>query len=190
MTVRRHQIRAISTSIERLTRPIFQRRGFGGAGIVEHWEDIVGSHLASACTPERISYPGQSRRGGTLHLRIGSSSLALEIQHLEPQIIERINSHFGYGAIARLRIQHGRGRSSGARCAPRRHRGGRAERRVARPWARRDGAQRRQEESLEWFRINMNHLTGMIFPRGRCGACPMQRHRTAPTRKTDLLPSN
>ena len=107
MTVRRHQIRAISTSIERLTRPIFQRRGFGGAGIVEHWEDIVGSHLASACTPERISYPGQSRRGGTLHLRIGSSSLALEIQHLEPQIIERINSHFGYGAIARLRIQHG-----------------------------------------------------------------------------------
>ena len=59
MTVRRHQIRAISTSIERLTRPIFQRRGFGGAGIVEHWEDIVGSQLAGACLPERISYPGQ-----------------------------------------------------------------------------------------------------------------------------------
>ena len=42
-----------------------------------------------------------------MHLRVGSSSLALEVQHLEPQIIERINSHFGYGAIARLRIQHG-----------------------------------------------------------------------------------
>lgn len=107
MTVRRHQIRSISASVERLTRPIFQRRGFGGAGIIEHWPDIVGSHLAGACLPERISYPGQSRRGGTLHLRVDSSSLALEIQHLEPQIIERINSHFGYGAIARLRIQHG-----------------------------------------------------------------------------------
>ena len=107
MTVRRHQIRSISASVERLTRPIFQRRGFGGAGISEHRPDIVGSHLAGACLPERISYPGQSRRGGTLHLRVDSSSLALEIQHLEPQIIERINSHFGYGAIARLRIQHG-----------------------------------------------------------------------------------
>ena len=107
MTVRRHQIRSISASVERLTRPIFQRRGFGGAGIIVHWPDIVGSHLAGACLPERISYPGQSRRGGTLHLRVDSSSLALEIQHLEPQIIERINSHFGYGAIARLRIQHG-----------------------------------------------------------------------------------
>jgi hypothetical protein len=107
MTVRRYQIRSSSASVERLTRPIFQRRGFGGAGIIEHWEDIVGSHLAGACLPERISYPGQSRSGGTLHLRVGSSSLALEIQHLEPQIIERINSHFGYGAIGRLRIQHG-----------------------------------------------------------------------------------
>ena len=107
MTVRRYQIRSISASVERLTRPIFQRRGFGGAGIVEHWPDIVGSHLAGACIPERISYPGQSRRGGTLHLRVGSSSLAPEIQHMELQIIERINSHFGYGAIARLRIQHG-----------------------------------------------------------------------------------
>jgi hypothetical protein len=107
MTVRRYQIRSISASVERLTRPIFQRRGFGGASIVEHWPDIVGSQLGGACLPERISYPGQSRRGGTLLLRVGSSSLALEIQHLEPQIIERINSHFGYGAIARLRIQHG-----------------------------------------------------------------------------------
>ena len=106
MTVRRHQIRSIAPSVERLTRLVFQRRGFAGANIVEHWSDIVGPQLAGACIPERITYPGQSRRAGILHLRIGSSSLALEIQHLEPQIIERINSHFGYGAIERLRIQH------------------------------------------------------------------------------------
>ncbi|MAF48202.1 MAG: hypothetical protein CMM10_08060 [Rhodospirillaceae bacterium] len=107
MTVKRHQVRAISTSIDRLTRPIFARRGFAAAGIVDHWAEIMGSALASASFPERISYPGQSRRGGTLHLRVESSALALEIQHLEPQIIERINSHFGYGAVGRVRILHG-----------------------------------------------------------------------------------
>ena len=41
---------------------------------------------------------------------------------------------------------------------------------------------------LERFRMNMNHLTGSeapglrwvkSAPRGRCGACPMQRHRAA-----------
>ena len=106
MTVRRHQIRTIASSVERLTRPVFQRRGFAGTEIVEHWGHIVGPRLAEVCIPERITYPAQSRRSGILHLRIGSSSLALEIQHLEPQIVERINSHFGYSAIERLRIQH------------------------------------------------------------------------------------
>ncbi|NQV54521.1 MAG: DUF721 domain-containing protein [Rhodospirillales bacterium] len=107
MTVRRHQIKAIGASIEKLTRPIFAKRGFGAGGIVEHWADIMGSVLANASFPERITYPMGKRVNGTLQLRIASSGLALEIQHLEPQIIERINSHFGYAAVAKLRIIHG-----------------------------------------------------------------------------------
>ena len=35
------------------------------------------------------------------------SPLALEIQHLAPQIIDRLNSYYGHAAIARLNIIQG-----------------------------------------------------------------------------------
>ena len=33
--------------------------------------------------------------------------MALEVQHMAPQIIERINAHFGAGTLARLQIVQG-----------------------------------------------------------------------------------
>ena len=44
---------------------------------------------------------------GTLHVRIDSGSLAIELQHLEPLLIERINGYFGYRAVARLKLLQG-----------------------------------------------------------------------------------
>jgi len=106
-TVRRHQIRAVGTSVEKLMKPIFGARGFGAAGVITEWEKIVGPVLARSTVPERIAYAQGERSEGTLHLRVGTSSLALELQHLVPQMIERINSHFGYRAVARVRIIQG-----------------------------------------------------------------------------------
>lgn len=106
-TVRRHQIRTLGVSVEKLMKPVFGARGFGAGAVLTDWEQIVGPVLARATVPERIAYPQGERSEGTLHLRVGTSSLALELQHLEPQMIERINSHFGYRAVARLRILQG-----------------------------------------------------------------------------------
>jgi hypothetical protein len=36
-----------------------------------------------------------------------SGALALELQHLEPQVLERINGYFGYRAVGRLKIYQG-----------------------------------------------------------------------------------
>ena len=106
-TVRRHQIRAVGAAVEWLMKPILGARGFGAASVITQWEQIVGPVLARATAPERIAYPQGERGNGTLHLKVSSASLALELQHLEPQMIERINSHFGYRAVARLRILQG-----------------------------------------------------------------------------------
>ena len=41
-----------------------------------------------------------------LRVRVGGAA-ALEIQHMEPQIIERVNGYFGYRAIDRLQLVQG-----------------------------------------------------------------------------------
>lgn len=104
MTIPRKQFRAIGASIEKIVKPVFGRRGFGEAAIVTDWAEIVGPVLAKHTFPKQISYPGRSRSDGTLLLRIDSSAMALELQHLEPQLREKINTYFGYSAIARIRI--------------------------------------------------------------------------------------
>jgi hypothetical protein len=100
----RPRLRTIGGTVEKLTRPIFGKRGFAEAAIVTDWGAIVGEAFARHTRPDRVSYPPHKRSGGTLHVRIDSSALALELQHLQPQLIERINSYFGYGAIAGVRI--------------------------------------------------------------------------------------
>ena len=59
----------------------------------------------AACPRGWRAAPGG--RGGTLHVRVGSGALALELQHLEPVVIERINTYFGYRAVERLKLVHG-----------------------------------------------------------------------------------
>ena len=107
MTIRRYQSRSISATVEKLTRPIFGKRGFGHGAIINDWPTITGSILAQHTFPEKITYPRGERGNGTLHLRIDSPALALELQHLEPQLLERINTHFGYRAVADIKIIQG-----------------------------------------------------------------------------------
>ena len=107
MTIPRKRFRAIGVNIEKIVKPIFGRRGFGGAAIVNSWVEVVGSVLARHTFPEQISYPNGSRLDGTLHLRVNSSAMALELQHLAPQLQDKINTYFGYRAISRIKIVQG-----------------------------------------------------------------------------------
>jgi hypothetical protein len=45
---------------------------------------------------------------------------ALELQHLKPQILDRINSHFGYAAVAELRFKQGSAMRSARSKSPKR----------------------------------------------------------------------
>jgi hypothetical protein len=97
--------RALAATVAQITKPVFGRRGFAEGAVLTHWPDIVGPHLAAHTAPERIARSKDD--AGTLHLRIDSGALALELQHLEPVIVERINGYFGYRAVARLRLIQG-----------------------------------------------------------------------------------
>lgn len=99
--------RAIAGQVERLTRPALAKRGLAGAAIVAEWPAIVGPALASQTCPLRIAWPRGEAGEGTLHLRVASGAMAMQLQHLEPQVLDRINGFFGYRAVGRLAISQG-----------------------------------------------------------------------------------
>jgi hypothetical protein len=108
MTVqeRRGGLRAIAAEIPHIAATALGKRGFGEAQLVTQWEAVMGPELAAKLAPDRLSFTRGARVGGTLRLRV-ASAFAIEAQHLEPVLIERINGFFGYGAVARIVLVQG-----------------------------------------------------------------------------------
>ena len=90
--------------VDRLTKGMLGRQGFAHGAIVSQWPDIVGADMARHTQPEKIVFSRDGVSGGTVHLRCDSGALATELQHLEPQILERINMFFGYQAVVRIKL--------------------------------------------------------------------------------------
>ncbi|MCI0431159.1 MAG: DciA family protein [Rhodospirillales bacterium] len=103
---RTHAMLSLAVTLPKVTRRTLGRHGLAEGGLVTDWAAIVGSTIAERSLPLRLSFTGGERREGTLHVRV-SGALALELQHLEPQVLERINGYFGYRAVGRLRIHQG-----------------------------------------------------------------------------------
>ena len=79
--------------------------------ILSKWPQIVGSFFAEHSEPDKISRLtedfdefDQPIFKNFLHVRV-SPAAAVEFQHYKDTIIEKINSFFGYKAIADLRLQ-------------------------------------------------------------------------------------
>ena len=104
---RQNRAESLGSTVSRLTKPLFVRRGLADGAIAREWREIVGSMISSHSQPERISYQDSNRHNGILHLRVDHSAMATELQHLEPQLLERINGYFGFKAVARMHFIHG-----------------------------------------------------------------------------------
>ena len=107
---RRNGVARLSADLPALTKTAFRNtlggRGFAEAGLITEWASIVGADVARMSRPLQLAFPRGERKGGVLTLECGGAA-ALEMQHLKPQILDRINSHFGYAAVAELRFRQG-----------------------------------------------------------------------------------
>jgi hypothetical protein len=95
--------RRLADNLRRLTKGLCAEQGFAQSDIITRWRDIVGPHLADHCVSERLSFP-RGQDGGTLHI-VAGGAFATELQHMAPEIIERINGYFGFPAVARLALR-------------------------------------------------------------------------------------
>ncbi|WP_448662372.1 DUF721 domain-containing protein [Sphingomonas sp. CJ20] len=103
---RSNRARAVSELLPDVGRAAFRKFGFVQHAIVSRWGEIVGERYARVSAPESIRFPQGKRAEGVLSLVI-SGAHAPMMQHIAPEIIERVNRFFGYEAVARLAIRHG-----------------------------------------------------------------------------------
>jgi hypothetical protein len=98
--IRSFSMRPIGGLIARVTRAGYRRRSPAAAQIMMDWLEIMGPVLGPRTVPQKLS-------AGTLTIGC-QGPVAMELQHLSTQLIERLNTHLGQSgdnaAIQRLRF--------------------------------------------------------------------------------------
>ncbi|CDO37314.1 MULTISPECIES: DUF721 domain-containing protein [Novosphingobium] len=100
------QARAISDLMPEVGRTAFRRFGFVQSSVVTRWPEIVGARHARVCSPESIRFPPGEKSDGILQLVVMPAHAPM-IQHVIPEIIDRVNRFFGYNAVAKAKIRQG-----------------------------------------------------------------------------------
>jgi hypothetical protein len=98
--------RPAGVALAQVTKAAFRKRGFTRREILTQWPSIVGDLMARYSCPERLQFGRDRNEGATLVVRAGSG-FATELQHLHPIVLDRINTFFGYQAVARITIIQG-----------------------------------------------------------------------------------
>lgn len=98
--------RAIGELMPQIGRTAFRRFGFVQSSVVSRWPEIVGEAHARVCLPEAIRFPPGEKSEGILQLVVLPAHAPL-IQHVIPEIMERVNRFFGYRAVAKVKMRQG-----------------------------------------------------------------------------------
>lgn len=88
--------RSLGALVPALTRPVFRRRAPATAQVFADWPGIVGPGLAALTAPRQL-------QGGTLVVAC-TGPVAMELQHLSVELLNRINRHLGSRTVSRLRF--------------------------------------------------------------------------------------
>lgn len=114
---------AVGAFVPSIARAAFEANGFPIASVLSDWPEIIGPEFAGITVPERLIWPrdrdvvegdavtrgarsAHRRTGATLVIRV-EGPRALEVQHMATQFLDRINTYFGYRAIADMRLVQG-----------------------------------------------------------------------------------
>ncbi len=91
--------------------PACRKRGFASVDIVAAWVDIVGERYGTRVQPDKLVWPRQPDRSdpeaapqpATLVVHTDGAT-ALMLSHDSSQVIERINTFYGWAAVGRIKI--------------------------------------------------------------------------------------
>ncbi len=90
-------LRPFSSSIPKTLKKHLRKGGYNYAHIVDNWTKIVSQKISNSCYPITVKI-GKEMRNGNLVLNVIHGK-ELEVEYEKNDIIDKINSFFGYNCI-------------------------------------------------------------------------------------------
>lgn len=94
----------VATAVMPIVKNILGKKGMIIADILTIWEQIVGEEMAAYSLPRKIDFKKNEKSNGIIHIVVPGGAFALELQHRENFLLEKINAYFGYQAVTGMRI--------------------------------------------------------------------------------------
>ena len=95
-------LRPMSKTLPNGLKTILKKGGYNYASIINNWSDLVGKQISDVCYPKSIK-TGKELRDGVLFLNVAHGDQLL-VEYSKKDIIDKINSFFGYQFVKEIRL--------------------------------------------------------------------------------------
>ncbi len=95
-------LRTVSNSLPKTLNKILKKGGHNYSSIINNWTEIVGKKTSDLCYPKSVK-TNKELKNGTLVLSVGHGN-QLDVEYDKKNIVDKINSFFGYNFIKEVRI--------------------------------------------------------------------------------------
>ena len=96
-------LKPFSSSIPKSLKKHLKKGGYNYSNIVDNWTKMVSKKISDSCYPITVKM-GKEMRNGTLILNVLHGK-ELEIEYAKKDIIDKINSFFGYNCINQITLK-------------------------------------------------------------------------------------
>ena len=96
-------LRPFGNTLPRGIKGILKKNGYNYSEIINKWNFLVGEDISNCCYPKSIKV-SQANENGTLVLSVERGN-EINVEYSKNEIINKINSYFGYKLISKIRLQ-------------------------------------------------------------------------------------
>ena len=96
-------LRSFGNTLPRGIKQILKKNGYNYSEIISKWNLLVGKDISNCCYPKSIKMSRENNNGVLVILVERGNEI--NVEYSKKEIINKINSYFGYQLISEIRLQ-------------------------------------------------------------------------------------
>ena len=96
-------LRSFGNTLPRGIKQILKKNGYNYSEIISKWNLLVGKDISNCCYPKSIKMSRENKNGALVLLVERGNEI--NVEYSKKEIINKINSYFGYQLISEIRLQ-------------------------------------------------------------------------------------